>query len=425
MFYRKMLHAINMIDSQRNIFLGRQPILDRSRSIIGYELLFRSADTLHADIQNFSHADSFVVSNVLAHFGIKEVLGKHKGFINVTANLLMSDMLELLPVEKTVIELLETIKVTEPVLDRCRELKQKGFLLALDDNVYHSDYEPLYEIVDIVKIDVLETPPDALQWMVNILEKRHVTLLAEKVETIQQYQYCYDLGFELFQGYYFAHPVVINKRKVDVSGVTLLKLLELVCNDAEIDAIEQTFRQNPNLSYALLRLVNSVVIGMKEKIRTLRHALVVLGMQQLKRWIQLALFASDKAGGVGNPLLETAATRGRLMELLVQKRPDEFRDRDYSDSAFMTGVLSLIDALLDAPMRDIVSQLNLSEDVRRALLEREGPLGRLLLLTEKLEDMDFATVALLLDQSHVSLDMLLDSQIEAIDWTNSLEEDSA
>jgi EAL and modified HD-GYP domain-containing signal transduction protein len=418
-------HTITMIDTQHNIFLGRQPILDRNQSIIGYELLFRSADTLHADIEDFSHADSYVISNVLSTFGIKEVLGKHKGFINVTANLLMSDMLEVLPVEKTVIELLETIRVTVPVLERCRELKSKGFMLALDDNVYHPDYEPLYEIVDIVKIDVLETPPDALQWMVNTLGKRSVTLLAEKVETRQQYQYCFDLGFQLFQGYYFAHPVVINKRRVDVSGTTLLKLLELVCRDAEIDEIEQTFRQNPNLSYNLLRLVNSVVIGMKEKIRTLRHALVVLGMHQLKRWIQLALFASDKAGGAGNPLLETAATRGRLMELLVSKRPDEFRDRDYSDSAFMTGVLSLVDVLLDTPMKEIVGQLNLTEDVRRALLEREGPLGRILLLTEKLEDMDFTSVAQLLDQSHVTLDMLFDSQIEAIDWTNCLEEHSA
>ncbi len=411
-----------MTHSEKNVFLGRQPILDRNQSIVGYELLFRSADTLHANVADYSHVDSFVISNVLSNFGIHEVLGNHVGFINVTAELLMSDLLEILPAEKTVIEILESVKVTDAMLQKCRELKERGFTLALDDNLYHPDYEPLYEIVDIVKIDVLQIPSDALREMVEILGNRGLTLLAEKVETIEQYHFCLELGFDLFQGYYFARPAVLNKRKIDVSGVALLKLLELVCRDAEIAEIEEAFKHNPNLTYNLLRLVNSVVIGMKEKIRTLRHALVVLGMQQLKRWIQLALFASDKTGAVGNPLLETAATRGRLMENLVGKWKYEFQGRDYSDSAFMTGVLSLVDVLLGTPMQEILNQLNLDEEVRQAILERKGPLGSLLLLTEKLESMDFAEVALLLERYQCNLDVLVDAQLEAIDWTNCLDQ---
>jgi EAL and modified HD-GYP domain-containing signal transduction protein len=411
-----------MTTSEKNVFLGRQPILDRNQSIVGYELLFRSADTLHANVADYSNVDSFVISNVLSNFGIHEVLGKHLGFINVAGELLMSDLLEILPAEKTVIEILETVKVTDVMLQRCRELKERGFTLALDDNLYHPDFEPLYEIADIVKIDVLQVPPDALREMVEILGNRGLTLLAEKVETIEQYHFCLELGFDLFQGYYFARPAVLNKRKIDVSGVALLKLLELVCRDAEITEIEEAFKHNPNLTYNLLRLVNSVVIGMKEKIRTLRHALVVLGMQQLKRWIQLALFASDKTGAVGNPLLETAATRGRLMENLVGKWKDEFQGRDYSDSAFMTGVLSLVDVLLGTPMHEILNQLNLDEEVRQAILERKGPLGSLLLLTEKLETMDFAEVSFLLARYQCNLDVLVDAQLEAIDWTNSLDQ---
>lgn len=411
-----------MENSETNIYLGRQPILDREQSIVGYELLFRSADTLHANIGNLANVDSFVISNVLSNFGIQEVLGKHKGFINVTGALLMSDLLEILPKEQTVIEILETVEISDSLLRRCRELKEQGFTLALDDNRYHPDYEPLYDIVDIVKIDVLQVPADSLKEMVAILGNRGLTLLAEKVETIEQYHFCRDLGFDLFQGYYFARPAVLNKRKVDVSGVALLKLLELICRDAEISEIEEAFKHNPNLTYNLLRLVNSVVIGMKEKIRTLRHALVVLGMQQLKRWIQLALFASDKTGAVGNPLLESAATRGRLMEILVKEWGPEPQDHDCSESAFMIGVLSLVDVLLGTPMEKILAQLNLAEEVRLALLERKGALGSLLLLTEKLENLDFAEVSLLLNQYHCSREILITAQLEAIDWTNSLDE---
>jgi EAL and modified HD-GYP domain-containing signal transduction protein len=411
-----------MENRETNIFLGRQPILDREQSIVGYELLFRSADTLHANIGDQANVDSFVISNVLSNFGIQEVLGKHKGFINVTGALLMSDLLEILPREQTVIEILETVELSDALLHRCRELKEQGFTLALDDNLYHPDYEPLYEIVDIVKIDVLQVPADSLKQMVDLLSNRGLTLLAEKVETIEQYHFCLDLGFDLFQGYYFARPAVLNKRKVDVSGFALLKLLELICRDAEITEIEEAFKHNPNLTYNLLRLVNSVVIGMKEKIRTLRHALVVLGMQQLKRWIQLALFASDKTGAVGNPLLESAATRGRLMEILVKEWGPGPQDQDYSESAFMTGVLSLVDVLLGTPMEKILAQLNLAEEVRLALLERKGALGSLLLLTEKLENLDFAEVSQLLNQYHCSREILITAQLEAIDWTNSLDE---
>ncbi|MRR07297.1 MAG: EAL domain-containing protein [Deltaproteobacteria bacterium] len=411
-----------MENTEANIFLGRQPILDREQSIVGYELLFRSANTLHANIGDHENVDSFVISNVLSNFGIQEVLGKHKGFINVTGELLMGDLLQILPREQTVIEILETVELSDALLHKCRELKERGFTLALDDNVYHPDYEPLYEIVDIVKIDVLQVPADSLKKMVDILRTRGLTLLAEKVETIEQYHFCRDLGFDLFQGYYFARPAVLNKRKVDVSGVALLKLLELICKDAEITEIEEAFKHNPNLTYNLLRLVNSVVIGMKEKIRTLRHALVVLGLQQLKRWIQLALYASDKTGSAGNPLLESAATRGRLMEILVKEWGPEAQDHGYSESAFMTGVLSLVDVLLGAPMEEILAQLNLAEEVRLALLERKGTLGSLLLLTEKLENLDFSEVSLLLNQHHCSRESLITAQLEAIDWTNSLDE---
>jgi len=405
------------------LFMGRQPILDRDQSLVAYELLFRSARSLlQANVTDYVHASASVIHSAVANFGLHELLGRHKGFFNVSLELLMDDALELLPRNQVVIELLETIQPNEIVIERCKELKKKGFSLALDDNLFDPSFAPLYEVADIVKVDLLMTTPDALSPMVQQYRNWPLTLLAEKVENMEMFQLCHDLGFHLFQGYYFARPVVLNKRRVDVSGISLLKLINLVISDAEIQEIEETFRRNPSLAYNLLRLVNSVAMGLRERIKTLRHAIVVLGRQQLKRWAQLALYASKGGDTIMSPLLEVAAMRGRLMELLVIKNAQLSLDREMAERAFMTGVLSLIDVLFETSMDDVVRQLNLADDIRQALQGRNGYLGLLLMLAERLEESDFAGVLPLLAQLKVKEDVLMAAQREAIQWTNNLAE---
>ncbi|TWJ32560.1 EAL and HDOD domain-containing protein [Geobacter argillaceus] len=405
------------------LFMGRQPILDRDQSLVAYELLFRSAKSLlQANVTDYAHASASVIHSAITNFGLNELLGRHKGFFNVSLELLMDDALELLPRNQVVIELLETIQPSEIVVARCNELKRKGFSLALDDNLFDPSFAPLYELVDIVKVDLLMTTPDALSPMVQQYSNWPLTLLAEKVENMEMFQLCHGLGFHLFQGYYFARPVVLNKRRVDVSGISLLKLIDLVISDAEIQEIEETFRRNPSLAYNLLRLVNSVAMGLRERIKTLRHAIVVLGRQQLKRWAQLALYASKGGDTIMSPLLEVAAMRGRLMELLVIKNAQLGIDRESAERAFMTGVLSLIDVLFETSMDDVVRQLNLADDIRQALQGRNGYLGLLLMLAERLEESDFAGVLPLLAQLKVKEDVLMAAQREAIQWTNNLAE---
>lgn len=405
---------------KEKFFLGRQPILDRNQHIIGFELLFRSADMQYADISNYLQASASVIINALSDFGIQQVMGRHKGFFNVTAEMLMSDALELLPKEQVVVELLEMIEIDDEIVKRCRDLRALGFTLALDDCVYTPACEPLYELVDIVKLDILQIPRPKLPEIIKRFRAWPLTLLAEKVETAEQYDFCCKQGFELFQGYYFARPVVLKQKRVDVAKVTLTRLLEQVLENAEIPDIEKTFKENPNMTYNLLRLVNSVGMGLREKIKSLRHALTVLGLKQLKRWILLALFAYSDMRGVQSPLLEMAALRGRLMEQLVRQHPELDKDHDFSDRAFMTGILSLIDVLFEVTMVEIVDQLNLSDDIRQALLAREGVLGTILLLTEKLEQTDFNAVERLLSQSQLTLDHLLAAQLEAIGWVNRM-----
>lgn len=409
-----------MGEASEKFFLGRQPILDRNQEIIGFELLFRSADIGHAVFDSYSRACSDVITHALSSFGIHEVLGGKLGFINVYLGLLLSELLELLPMETTVLELLENIELDDQVLERCRELKEKGFVLALDDHVYNSANTDIYYVVDIIKIDILLTGMDALPELARQLRKYPVKLLAEKVETVEQFQICYDLGFDLFQGYFFARPVVLNRRKIDVSGLALLKLLQQLSMGASLEVIEMTFKENPGLSYNLLKLVNSVALGMREKIKTLRHAILLIGMNPLRRWTQLSLFAGHDSRSMNHPLLEMAAVRGRLMEIMLKQVAGRAASDEQAEAAFMVGILSLLDILFETPMEEIISHLNLNDDVSLALLKREGQLGKMLMLTEKLEVTDFEAVNVMLGECGVSLDQLLTAQLEAFNWRSSV-----
>jgi EAL and modified HD-GYP domain-containing signal transduction protein len=246
----------------------------------------------------------------------------------------------------------------------------------------------------------------------------HVQLLAEKVDTRAQADRCRELGFDLFQGYFFARPHVMQGRRADPSKRVLMRLLEQTLDESDNAAIEQTFKQAPELSYKLMRLVNSVGTGLRSSIQSLSHALTILGRRQLQRWLQVLLFAHQSTGDFPSPLLQMAASRGKLMELLAEQGS---RDPKWRDRAFMTGILSLLDALLEMPMADVIEQLRLPDDVRAALLERGGPLGHLLRIVEALEQTDDAGVAALLaDGEPCTTAELPQLQIAALTWSNEI-----
>lgn len=228
--------------------IGRQPILNKNEEVVSYELLFRSVTSRgSAEVPDASYATSNVILNTLTGFGLVDILGCHRGFINVELDLLMSDTIELLPRERIVLELLETIEISPELVERCRYLKEQGFTFAIDDHEYDVAYAELYEIAEIVKIDVMQSPLETLGDIVRELRAYPVKLLAEKVETREEYLKCLDLGFEYFQGYYFAKPTVLEKKRIDETASTLLKLIRLLAEDAEISEIEQTFRRSPDL----------------------------------------------------------------------------------------------------------------------------------------------------------------------------------
>ncbi|MDD2539453.1 MAG: EAL domain-containing protein [Desulfuromonadaceae bacterium] len=401
---------------RQEIFLGRQPILDVRQEIVGYELLFRSSECNRStyDSQNFASAS--VISSALTNFGLHEVLGNTLGFINITEDVLLSETIELLPREHIVLELLETMPFNEINEARARTLKAQGFRLALDDHTYSSTNAAFYQFIDIIKINLLETTSEGCREMVQKLKQFPVILLAECVETMEQFEECRELGFELFQGYFFARPIVLKRKAPDTSKIGMLKLLESLRGNMDLDDIETVFRTYPDLSYNLIKLVNSVNVGLREKIRNLRHAIMILGLDKLRRWTQLAIYACSASGGINNPLLEMAAVRGRFMEYLTMLRHGTSRDNEAVEESFLAGIMSLMDVLFETSMEQILQELNMSDAVTEALLNRGGEIGELLALAETLEHVNFGEVQSLVEATNIPLGSLLDAQLDAYKW---------
>jgi c-di-GMP-related signal transduction protein len=408
--------------TEGEVFLGRQPILDRAGNLAAYELLFRSGGPRGAGMPEATTATATVISRVFADFDVDRVLGKHRGFINFDTELLMSDVMDFLPRERVVVELLETIVMTPAVLERVGELRRLGFTLALDDYAGAEDiYAELLPNVDIIKVDISLVGEQALPELTARLKTYGKRLLAEKVETRNVVDRCLGLGYELFQGYYFAKPVVLSGRRVSPSEQAILRLTGLIATDAESEAIERAFRENPELSINLMRIVNSAAVGVRQRITSLRHALMVIGRGQLNRWLQILMFALGGSPGqiFPNPLTVLAATRGKFLELGL--RANGSNSADAGDRGFMTGVLSLAGALLGRPLPEILGPLPLAEEIKSAILERSGVLGHLLNLVEALEADGAQTLAHSLEDLP-ALDAVSVNAIymDAMTWADSL-----
>jgi EAL and modified HD-GYP domain-containing signal transduction protein len=268
-------------------------------------------------------------------------------------------------------------------------------------------------------VDVLALTDIEISQLVQKLRAWPAILLAEKVDSPERARICMDLGFEMFQGYFFAKPTIVSGSKIKSDKLFLLHLLSLVIHGAEIDEIERLFKRKPILSYGLLRVVNSVA-ALPHKIGSIRQALMVMGYRSLQRWIQLLLYTTDSNGKfTNNALIQTAAIRGRLMELIAAI--DRPHDKNYQDRAFMTGMMSLLDTLFNMNIQQIVNKLEMPDEVIRALLHREGRLGCKLRLIEARERGDIKQVESAMEElGFLDLSSLAKAELNALDWANHI-----
>ncbi|MFC7421068.1 EAL and HDOD domain-containing protein [Iodobacter arcticus] len=371
---------------QNAYHLGRQPILNRQQELVAYELLFRSSSQRNeAIVPNDFLATLDVIQHAFSTLGASSVLGDKLGFINVSADLLMSDVLELLPPQQVVLEILETVDITPAIIERCLALKKKGFKLALDDIIHLGDAQrAILPHLCFAKLEVMGMSSAQMRRLISELRAYPLQILAEKVDSPEQHQLCMKLGFDLFQGYYFAKPTILSGSKPQPSQMALLRLLGLINSNADNSDIETAFKHSPDLTINLLKLVNSVGASSPKKIDSLSAAITVLGRRQLGRWIHLLVYVQQSGKAINNnPLVQTAAIRGKLMELLALKQKPN--NQNFADQAFMVGMFSLIDVFFNAPLQDLLEPLNLSDDVKDALMGKSNLLGNLLtqaLLTE-------------------------------------------
>lgn len=408
------------LPDQQDILVARQPIFDASGSVFAYELLHRSsAASTAADETDAEAMTVDVIANAFLGIGIREITGGRRGFINFTQAHFVDELWKLFDPSAIGVELLESCACTPEVVATARALVQAGYQLALDDFTWSDAAIPLLELRPIVKIDVLDRDEAELAALVARLRPFRVTLLAERVETREARDRCEALGFTLFQGYFHAKPETLVKREPSASQLAVLRLLNLLRDPDVADlALDKAFGTDANLTYKLLRMVNSAATGARG-IESIGHAVRLLGRNPLHRWLSL-LFVSSLAseGGMRIELTQGALVRARLCEQIAASAADEGTRRDAS-TAFMVGLFSMIDALLGMPMQDVLARVDLSDEVRGALLERQGAYAAPLFLAEAYEQGNWMAVRGHSRDLAIPGQLLAKMYLESIAWSQA------
>ncbi|MDH5393094.1 MAG: HDOD domain-containing protein [Gammaproteobacteria bacterium] len=357
-----------------SIYIARQPIYDKNLEIVAYELLYRDNNINAAVFDDGKQASSLTIVNSFIHIGIEDLVGTALAFINLPTDFILDSSLIPALEHQTVIEVLEDVEPTEEVVAGIKKLKSMGYKIALDDFIYSDKYKPMLALADFVKIDVLHTDNSTLSDLVSKLRAYDsIKLIAEKVETHEVFQQFQALGFDYYQGYFFCKPILVEHKNLPANKAVVLNLLnQLHHPDTEVNQLEAILTQDVSLSFKLLRYINSAAFSLRREIESVKEAIVLLGLGPVKNWASLILLtkaASDKP----DQLIVTALLRAKMSELLAVKLKPAV-----ATQVFVCGLFSVLDALMDKPMVELLDNVPLSTNIKVALLEREGELGELL-----------------------------------------------
>ncbi len=393
------------------IFIGRQPIFDRHLRVYGYELLYRHADVDCAMITNCETASTEVIFNSLLEIGLDRLVGGHKAFCNFSRDFLVNRSDFSLIGSRVVIEVLETVQPEPEVLEVLRSLSRKGHVIALDDFVLSDESAALVKVADIIKIDVMAQPREHIVEQMGRLRKiKPLKFLAEKVESHDDFVFCSHLGFDYYQGYFFSKPQIVAGRQMPPGRMAMLRLLsELHQGDVSLEKIQKLIETDVHLSIKLLRLINSSFYSPASKVKSIRHAIVYLGLYNIRNWACLLTIGSvdDKP----RELMTMSLVRAKMCELLSGTE-----DKENQGMFFTIGLFSLLDVIFDTPLESLLEYLPLAEEVNEALLNHRGPGGEALRCIEAHErgDWDF------IENSRFDNRLVSVSFLKALDWSEAV-----
>jgi EAL and modified HD-GYP domain-containing signal transduction protein len=356
----------------KRAIVARQPICGPTSGVSAYEILYRNGPIERAAFSDGDQATAGVLSNVFLDIGLEQLVGVKPAFLNVTREFLLSDYCSMLPKERVVLEILEDVKPDEQIIQAITNLRKSGYAIALDDFHYSDDKRPLLELTDYVKVDFRVETPETLVQQLAILKKFNVKLVAEKVETQEEFELSKKLGFDYFQGYFFCRPKPVSVARLPLNKLSALRLAaRLQDPNVTLAELERLVSQDVTLSFKLLRYLNSALLHLTSRIESVGHAVQMIGTRRIRAWASIIVLTGldDKP----KELVVTAMARGTMAERLATElktlKPE---------SCFTIGLFSVLDALLDLPMSKALELLPLADDVKQALVDRQGPMGLIL-----------------------------------------------
>lgn len=399
-----------------DVFVARQPIFKRDKKILGYELLFRDGASSFFSGEDGNIATSNVLSNSFISIGIESIAGNNPAFINFTRDLLLKQAPQMFPKESLAVEILEDMMPEDDIIKACQELHQKGYTIALDDFFYKSGMKPLIALADIIKFDFRSSPVEKIRKDIERFSRYNIKFLAEKVETNEEFQTALDMGCEYFQGYFFSKPETIKGKDISSAQMNLLGIMaEANKRDFDFNKVEAIISRDVSISYKLLRYINSAFYRRSATVSSIKQAMLLLGEKGVRSF--LSLIAMTKLGkNKPDELIRSSIIRAKFCELLGEKKGSGID----SSELFTLGLFSSIDAILDDTMENLMGKLPLSNNLKDALIYREGDLNNYLSLTISYEKGDWEGVSNYSNHIQIDDQVLPQYFIKAINWADAI-----
>jgi len=408
-----------------SVYLGREPVIDRENSLFAYEVLYKN--TKKEDAFDTSYTSASVINTVLNKFGTQKIIGKRKAFVKIDEKFLMHDLIFSIPKEFFIYSLLD-MEMSQRVQQRIEQLYNKGYELSLDDTPLRKDVLLKYQTI-LKKLSYIRVTLDDLGMstvkLIEFLHKYNIKVVSVGIATSQEYKVAKELGCDLFQGYFFAEPKILENSKYEPAQANILQLYNLLLDDeTDIDTITKAFEDNHEITLQLLQFINSGAFHFRNRIASISHILSLVGRRPLSQWLMLMIYSKSVATNtIHSPLMLMVKNRTELMEKILKTvRPDA--SKEFLGEAYFVGVLSLIDTVFGVELEKILADMKVSMEVKEALLDHKGLLGEIYLLVRAIEVVDIDLMMAFEEKYNLQSNVIENIVLESMQGVNEFENPS-